>query len=79
MAVTGSCHCGDIEFEARINSKRVGIYPCTDCQVFSGSAFRTAVLVKGDAFQLLKGTPAIYEKTAERIADMKLFFGSKPT
>lgn len=74
MDVTGSCHCGDIEFEARINPKRVGICHCTDCQVFSGSAFRTAVLVKGDAFQLVKETPAIYEKTAESGSRRKLAF-----
>ena len=64
MHVDGSCHCGSIRFEAEIDPKRVGICHCTDCQTFSGSAFRIGVMVPGDAFRLLDGTPAIYEKTA---------------
>jgi len=65
MHVDGSCHCGAIRFEAEIDPKRVGACHCSDCQTFSGSAFRTGVLVAGDDFRLLEGTPAIYEKTAE--------------
>ena len=34
MNVTGSCHCGEIQFEATIDPKRVGICHCTDCQIF---------------------------------------------
>ena len=65
MEVTGSCHCGAVQFEARIDPNRVGICHCTDCQTFSGSAFRTSVLVPGEDFRLIKGNPSTYEKTAE--------------
>ena len=65
MDVNGSCHCRAVQFEARIDPKRVGICHCTDCQTFSGSAFRTSVLVPGHDFQLVKGEPATYEKTAD--------------
>lgn len=65
MLVDGSCHCGAVQFEAEIDPKRVGLCHCTDCQIFSGSAFRTAVQVREDDFRLLTGQPALYEKTAE--------------
>ena len=74
MDVNGSCHCGAVQFEARIDLKRVGVCHCTDCQIFSGSAFRTSVLVGGSDFQLLKGNPVGYEKTAESGSQRQLFF-----
>ncbi|MCH2188068.1 GFA family protein, partial [Myxococcota bacterium] len=64
MEVTGSCHCGEVEFEARIDPNRVGICHCTDCQTFSGSAFRISVLVPGEDFRLMRGNPSIYAKMA---------------
>ena len=65
MHVDGSCHCGAIRFRAQIDPNRVGVCHCTDCQVFSGSAFRTSVLVPAADFELLAGEPAVYVKTAE--------------
>ena len=38
---------------------------CTDCQTFSGSAFRTVVLTKPGTFALLAGAPTVYVKTAD--------------
>jgi hypothetical protein len=38
---------------------------CTDCQSFSGSAFRTIVRVTDGTFRLLSGEPTVYVKTAE--------------
>jgi len=77
MLVHGSCHCGTIRFEAEIDPKRVGVCHCTDCQTFSGGPFRTSVLVGGDDFRLLEGTPAIYEKTAESGALRQMCFCEK--
>ena len=74
MDVNGRCHCGDVQLEARIDPKRVGICHCTDCQTFSGSAFRTSVLVPERDFGLLKGDPASYEKTAESGSLRQLVF-----
>ena len=74
MNVEGSCHCGDVRFEARVDPRRVGICHCTDCQVFSGSAFRTSVLVSDRNFRLVEGEPASYEKTAESGAARELVF-----
>lgn len=63
MKVTGGCHCGALTYEADIDAERIGICHCVDCQILSGTAFRTAVRVSTDNFTLLTGTPKTYTKT----------------
>ncbi len=41
MKIDGRCHCGEITFEADVDPTALGICHCTDCQMLSGSAFRT--------------------------------------
>jgi hypothetical protein len=65
MKIEGGCHCGSIRFEAEVDPATVVICHCTDCQTFSGSAFRTVVLTKPGTFALLAGAPTVYVKTAE--------------
>ena len=43
MKIEGGCHCGHIKYEAEVDPAGAGICHCTDCQVFSGSAFRVVV------------------------------------
>ncbi len=74
MHVDGSCHCAAIRFEAEIDPQRVVICHCSDCQCFSGSAFRTSVLVPEADFSMQAGSPAIYEKTAESGSARQLAF-----
>ena len=65
MQIDGSCHCGNITYEADIDPAKVAICHCTDCQVLSGSAFTMFVPVPKEAFRLRGGPPATYVKTAE--------------
>ena len=65
MKVEGSCHCGQISFEAEVNRDSVRICHCTDCQMLSGSAYRVSVPADAASFILRSGTPKIYIKTAE--------------
>lgn len=65
MKIEGSCHCGAIQFEAEVNPDAVSICHCSDCQTISGAPFRGSVPARGDNFQLTRGTPKIYVKTAE--------------
>ena len=65
MKIDGRCHCGYITFEAEADPDKAVICHCTDCQSFSGSAFRTVARVTGDTFRILSGEPTIYVKTAE--------------
>jgi len=64
MKIDGRCHCGFIAYEAEVDPEKVEICHCTDCQVLSGSAFRTLAPVTGE-FKLLSGHPKSYIKTAE--------------
>jgi hypothetical protein len=63
MKLHGSCHCGDVTFEAEGDPEKVSVCHCTDCQTSTGSAFRTNIPVAGPAFKMLSGQPAIYVKT----------------
>ena len=65
MKIDGRCHCGHIIFEAEADPDRAGICHCTDCQSFSGSAFRTFLPVTDGTFRILSGEPTVYVKTAE--------------
>ena len=65
ILIDGSCHCGRISYEARVDPERIGLCHCTDCQVMSGSAFRTVALVPAADFRLVEGEPAEFVKTAD--------------
>jgi len=64
MHITGRCHCGNIKYQAEVDPNAVGLCHCTDCQILSGSPFRSSVSVKKEDFKLT-GQPKIYVKTAE--------------
>jgi len=74
MKIDGSCQCGAITFEAEIDPKQVNICHCTDCQAFSGSAFRIGVAAPAKDFKLLSGEPKAYVKTAESGAKRAQYF-----
>ena len=65
MKIDGRCHCGYITFEAEIEPDKTLLCNCTDCQTFSGSAFRVHTFTRENAFRLLSGEPKIYVKIAE--------------
>ncbi|XAH21995.1 GFA family protein [Xylophilus sp. GW821-FHT01B05] len=66
MKVEGQCHCGAIAYEPDVEVGTVMVCHCRDCQMQSGSAFRTNVPAAADRFRLLRGTPRRYVKTADR-------------
>ena len=65
MRIDGGCHCGSITYEAEIDTEKVGICHCTDCQTLSASAFSISVPAAREAFSLRSGEPKIYVKTAD--------------
>ena len=67
MKIDGGCHCGSIRFEAEVDLATVVICHCTDCQTFSGSAFRTVVQTKPGTFALLSGCACSKVETAELV------------
>jgi len=64
MKIDGGCHCGFITYEAEADPGKVIVCHCTDCQILSGSAFRTVMFVAAEKFTLLSGEPKTYVKTA---------------
>lgn len=62
IKVDGGCHCGALAYEAHIDPSRIGVCHCIDCQILSGTAFRTAVHVATEDFNLLRGEPRTYTK-----------------
>jgi hypothetical protein len=64
MKVDGRCHCGAITYEAEVDPETTSICHCTDCQTFTGSAFRIMVRAPAPTF-VLRGTPTVYVKTAD--------------
>jgi hypothetical protein len=65
MKIDGGCHCGYVTYEATIDPERIAVCHCSDCQTFSGSAFRTGAPAGKEHFRILTGEPRIYVKTAE--------------
>jgi hypothetical protein len=65
MRIDGSCHCGDISFEAEADPANASICHCTDCQQLTGTAFRTSVRADPGTFKIVRGEPAVYVKTAD--------------
>ena len=61
----GGCHCGNITYTAEIDSDKVGLCHCTDCQTLSGSAFSVMAMTREGAFELKSGELKVYIKTAE--------------
>ncbi len=65
MLIDGGCHCGQISYQAEIDPETVGLCHCTDCQTLSGSAFRIGVPAAEGSFEITRGAPKTYVKTAE--------------
>ena len=65
MKVQGSCHCGEVTYDAEIDPDKVSLCNCTDCQMLTGSAFRVSVPAPAATFRLLTGQPKAYVKTAD--------------
>ena len=65
MHVDGGCFCGAITWEATIDEDFVAICHCRDCQVLSGSAFRTVGIASMDAFRFTSGEPKHFSKTGD--------------
>lgn len=63
--INGSCHCGELEFEAVVDENKVMLCHCTDCQKLSGTAFRSVVVSEPNGLIFTKGKAKEYIKVAE--------------
>jgi len=74
MNISGSCFCGKVEYEAELDEALIGICHCRDCQVFSGSAFRTSGVVSSQCFSFTRGSPKYFDKIAASGAVRRMAF-----
>ena len=65
MKVIGSCHCGQITYDAEVDPATVRISHGTDCQKLTGTVWRAGISRLPGTFELMGGTPKIYIKTVE--------------
>jgi len=65
MEVQGSCHCGNVKYEARVDPERTAICHCTDCQNLTGSAYRVSAPATEGSFRLTSGQPSVYVKRGD--------------
>ena len=65
MQVHGSCHCGNVRYEALVDPERTAICHCTDCQSLTGSAYRVSVPAVEGSLRLTSGEPTVYVKVGE--------------
>jgi hypothetical protein len=65
MQVHGSCHCGNVRYEAAVDPAHTTICHCTDCQKLTGSAYRVSVPAQEGSFRLTAGKPSVYVKTGD--------------
>jgi hypothetical protein len=74
MKIDGECLCGAVTFEAEVSPEQVFICHCSDCQIQSGSAFRTVARAAPSSVRLTRGELKVYEKRAESGATRALAF-----
>ena len=65
MHVSGSSHCGAIQFEAEVDATKTMMCHCTDCQTLSSTAFRVNVPTTAEALKLKQGQPKEYVKVGD--------------
>jgi len=65
VRIDGRCHCGFITYEAEVIPESASICHCTDCQMLSGTAFRTSVVAEAGEFRLLSGELTTYVKVGD--------------
>jgi hypothetical protein len=65
VRIDGRCHCGFINYEAEVIPESASICHCTDCQLLSGTAFRTSVVADAGNFRLLSGELTTYVKVGD--------------
>ncbi|MFB9950454.1 GFA family protein [Rhizobium puerariae] len=65
MHVTGGCHCGSVTYEAELDTRRVVICHCTDCQKLTGSPFRVTAVVQDGDLKLTGNEPKMYRRVAD--------------
>ena len=63
--LTGSCLCGAIGYTVRAEVRELRACHCTNCQKISGAGGTVNALVAAKDFEIVKGKPRRFTKTAD--------------
>ena len=61
----GGCQCGAVRYRVEGEPRGLAVCHCTECQRQSGSAFGMSLIVPRESFQLLRGEPKTFTRTAD--------------
>jgi len=61
----GGCCCGATRIKFTGEPQVKALCHCEDCKRITGSAFSTNIVVPGEGFSVIKGTPKEYTKKAD--------------
>lgn len=64
MKITGSCHCGNINYSAEIVPEKIILCHCIDCQKMSGAPYRGVVISSDETFSMTGTIKDYVKKTA---------------
>ncbi|KAF8864020.1 hypothetical protein BDZ45DRAFT_761534 [Acephala macrosclerotiorum] len=56
----GSCHCGAVEWTARLEKAEHVLCHCSTCQKLGGGPYSLNAIISTDDLQIQKGTPKVY-------------------
>ena len=65
VLLPGGCACGAVRYECSAEPALSLNCHCRDCQLASGSAFGSFLLVWADSFRLLAGEPKFYRRISD--------------
>lgn len=71
--ISGKCLCGNIEFSADTEIKMMANCHCSDCRTATGAAYGTLLFIAEDELKI-KGTPKVFNHTADSGAKMEKLF-----
>lgn len=74
VEITGGCFCGEIKYQVSIDERMIGVCHCRDCQIFSGSAFRSIALGDVDSLLFKSGKPSYFDKVADSGMSRRMAF-----
>jgi hypothetical protein len=63
--ITGACLCGNVAFAYSGDIAAAAYCHCTDCRRTTGSAFNISIGFDADRFEITRGAPRAFEKTAD--------------
>ncbi|MDH4108642.1 MAG: GFA family protein [Gammaproteobacteria bacterium] len=65
LPLTGNCQCGSVRYEVSKAPIVTVACHCRDCQKLSASAFSITMVIPADAFRLLSGELAAFERPTD--------------